>query len=266
MVLVGFVMAMTAPIELLYAIKLGLSTAEVTVFIMVSALGAVVIDVLGTRVITRIDARATIAIGLVLFAASEGCYALSHGATGLFASRLLQGVASAAIAGAALQVSVRLHSSRPHHVLGSNQGLQLLGAAFGAPTGGIVAGLIAGLDGYRLSFLVCAGLGVVVAVVAVLLLPGLPPPPDSGRPQIGLPDFAIPPLLRLALSLGLFGNYLRSGIENTALPLVGNAYGLSAANIGFALGLLSTVEIGVLCRGGLVGATDQLGQIQEPGR
>jgi len=59
--------------------------------------------------------------------------------------------------------------------------------------------------------------------------PGLPPPPDSGRPQIGLPDFAVPPLLRLALSLGLFGNYLRSGIENTALPLVGNAYGLSAA-------------------------------------
>jgi len=91
MVLVGFVMAMTAPIELLYAIKLGLSTAEVTVFIMVSALGAIVIDVLGTRVITRIDARATIAIGLVLFAASEGCYALSQGATGLFASRLLQG-------------------------------------------------------------------------------------------------------------------------------------------------------------------------------
>jgi MFS family permease len=250
MVVVGFVMAMTAPIELLYAIKLGLSTAQVTVFIMVSALGAIVVDVLGTRVITRIDARATIAIGLVLFAASEGCYALSQGATGLFASRLLQGVASAAIAGAALQVSVRLHSSRPHHVLGSNQGLQLLGAAFGAPTGGIVAGLLAGLDGYRLSFLVCAGLGVVVAVVAVLLLPGLPPPPDSGRPQIGLPDFAVPPLLRLALSLGLFGNYLRSGIENTALPLVGNAYGLSAANIGFALGLLSAVEIGVLALSG----------------
>lgn len=91
MVLVGFVMAMTAPIELLYAIKLGLSTAEVTAFIMVSALGVIAIDVLGTRAITRIDARATIATGLVLFAASEGCYALSRGATGLLASRVLQG-------------------------------------------------------------------------------------------------------------------------------------------------------------------------------
>jgi predicted MFS family arabinose efflux permease len=249
MVLVGFVMAMTAPIELIYAIKLGLSTAEVTAFIMVSALGVIAVDVLGTRAITRVDARATIAIGLVLFAASEGFFALSHGTTGLLASRVLQGLASAAIAGAALQVAVRMHS-RPDHVLGSNQGLQLLGAAFGAPTGGIVAGLLAGLDGYRLSFVVCAGLGVVVAVVAVLVLPGLPPPPEAGRPRIGLPDLAVPTVLRLALALGLFGNYLRSGIENTALPLVGNAYGLSSASIGFALGLLSAVEIGVLALSG----------------
>ncbi|EHB50409.1 major facilitator superfamily MFS_1 [Mycolicibacterium rhodesiae JS60] len=249
MALVGFVMAMTAPIELLYAIKLGLSTAEVTVFILVSALGVVAVDVLGTRAITRIDARATIASGLLLFAASEGCYALSHTATGLYASRVLQGLASAAIAGAALQIAVRMHS-RPHHVLGSNQGLQLFGAAFGAPAGGILAGLFAGLQGYRLSFVVCAGLGVVVALVAVLLLPRLAPPPDSGRPRIGLPNFTMPPVLRLALTLGLFGNYLRSGIENTALPLIGHAYGLSAANIGVALGLLSAVEIGVLALSG----------------
>lgn len=249
MVLVGFIMAMTAPIELLYAVKLGLSTAEVTAFILVSALGVIAVDVLGTRVITRIDARATIATGLVLFAASEGCFALSQGANGLLASRVLQGVASAAVAGAALQVAVRMHS-RPHQVLGSNQGLQLLGAAFGAPIGGIVASLLAGLDGYRLSFLVCAGLGVVVAVLAVLMLPGLPPRAGGDGPRIGLPELTLPPVLRMALTLGLFGNYLRSGIENTALPLVGNAYGLSAANIGVALGILSAVEIGVLALSG----------------
>lgn len=84
MVLVGFVMAMTAPIELLFAIKLGLSTAEVTAFVVVSAVGVIAIDVLGTRAITRIDARATITAGLILFAASEACFALSHGAAGLF--------------------------------------------------------------------------------------------------------------------------------------------------------------------------------------
>lgn len=245
MVLVGFIMAMTAPIELLYAIKLGLSTAEVTAFILVSALGVVAVDVLGTRVITRVDARATIAIGLVLFAASEACFALSHGTAGLLGSRILQGLASAVVAGAALQVAVRMHS-RPHQVLGSNQGLQLLGAALGAPTGGIIAGLLSGVDGYRLSFWVCAGVGMVVAGVALVLLPGLPPPADGYRPRIGLPELSLPPVLRMALALGLFGNYLRSGIENTALPLVGHAYGLSAANIGVALGILSAVQIGVL--------------------
>jgi MFS family permease len=90
----------------------------------------------------------------------------------------------------------------------------------------------------------------VVAVIAVLLLPGLPPPADGNRPRIGLPELTLPPVLRLALALGLFGNYLRSGIENTALPLVGNAYGLSAATIGLALGVLSAVEIGVLALSG----------------
>ena len=249
MVLVGFIMAMTAPIELLYAIKLGLSTAQVTVFILVSALGVVAVDVLGTRVITRVDARATIAIGLGLFAASEGCFALSQGTIGLLGSRVLQGFASAVVAGAALQVAVRMHS-RPHQVLGSNQGLQLLGAALGAPTGGIIAGLLAGLDGYRLSFVVCAGLGIVVAGAAVLLLPDLPAPADGFRPRIGLPELTLPPVLRMALALGLFGNYLRSGIENTALPLVGHAYGLSTANIGVALGILSAVQIGVLALSG----------------
>ncbi|GAB3219416.1 MFS transporter [Mycolicibacterium hippocampi] len=249
MVLVGFIMAMTAPIELLYAIKLGLSTAEVTAFILVSALGVVAVDVFGTRVITRVDARATIAIGLALFAASEACFMLSEGTAGLIGSRVLQGFASAVVAGAALQVAVRMHS-RPHKVLGSNQGLQLLGAALGAPTGGIIAGLLSGLDGYRLSFLVCAGLGVVVAGAAVLLLPGLPPPADGHRPRVGLPELSLPPVLRMSLALGLFGNYLRSGIENTALPLVGHAYGLSAANIGVALGILSAVQIGVLALSG----------------
>jgi predicted MFS family arabinose efflux permease len=249
MVLVGFVMAMTAPIELLYAIKIGLSTAEVTAFIVISAVGVVAVDMLGTRAVTRVDARATVAIGLVLFAVSEACYAISSDTAALLGSRLLQGVASAVIAGAALQVSVRMHS-RPDHVLGTNQGLQLLGAALGAPTGGILASQLAGLDGYRLSFLVCAGLGLVVAVVALLLLPRLPAPLDAGRPRISLPDLAVPPVLRLALALSVFGNYLRSGIENTALPLVGQAYGLSTASIGLALGVLSVVEIAVLASSG----------------
>lgn len=249
MVLVGFVFSMTAPIELLYAVKLGLSTAEVTVFIVAAAVGLIIVDVLGTRAITRVDARATISVGLVFLAVSEACYAFSTNTAALLGTRILQGAASAVIAGAALQVAVRMHS-RPQHVLGSNQGLQLLGMAFGAPAGGVLAGLLPGLDGYRLSFLVCAGASLLFALVVFVLLPPLPPAAEAGRPQIGLPDLAVPPVLRLALALGLFGNYLRSGIENTALPLVGNAASLSTADIGLALGILSAVEIVVLATSG----------------
>jgi len=259
MVLIGFVMAMTAPIELLYAIKQGLGPATVTIFIVTSAAGLILVDTLGTRVITRIDARATAAVGMLLFALSEVCYFIADGASALIAARALQGAASAVVAGAALQVTVRLHP-RPHRALGSNQSLQLLGGAFGAPFGGVLAAQQDGLAGYRLAFAVCCGLGLVVAVLVFVLLPCLPVPLGTGRPKVSLPNLAIPRAVRLALVLGVFGNYLRSGVENTAFPLVGDAAGLSPADIGLALGVLSALEIAVL------GASGKLFERVSPAR
>src|SRR5256885_171322 len=89
MVLVGFTMAMTAPIELLYAVKLGLGPVLVTVFIVSSAAGLILVDVLGTRVVTRIDARSTAVVGMMLFAVSEACYALAGRAPQLIAARVV---------------------------------------------------------------------------------------------------------------------------------------------------------------------------------
>lgn len=245
MVLIGFVMAMTAPIELLFAIKQGLGPAMVTVFIVTSAAGLILVDTLGTRVMTRIDARSTAVAGMVLFALSEVCFCLADGASALIAARALQGAAGAVVAGAALQVTVRLHPN-PHRALGSNQSLQLLGGAFGAPVGGLLAAQQEGLAGYRLAFAVCGGLGLGVAVLVFVLLPRLPAPLGIGRPKVSLPNLAVPRAVRLALGLGLFGNYLRSGVENTAIPLVGDAAGLGPAGIGLALGVLSAIEIAVL--------------------
>jgi len=245
MALIGFVMAMTAPIELLFAIKQGLGPAMVTVFIVTSAAGLILVDTLGTRVMTRIDARSTAVVGMVLFALSEACFCIADGASALIAARALQGAASAVVAGAALQVTVRLHP-HPHRALGSNQGLQLLGGAFGAPVGGILAAQQDGLAGYRLAFAVCGALGLGVAVLVYVLLPRLPALHGTGRPKVSLPNLDIPRAVRLALALGLFGNYLRSGVENTAIPLVGDAAGLGPAGIGLALGVLSAIEIGVL--------------------
>lgn len=245
MVLVGFVMAMTAPIELLYAIKLGLSPVLVTVFIVSSAAGLILVDVLGTRVVTRIDARSTAVVGMVLFAVSEACYGLADRAPELIAARVVQGIASAVVAGAALQVTVRMRA-RPHRALGSNASLQMLGGSVGAPVGGILATQLAGVDGYRLAFAVCCGAGLAAGALVVLLLPRLPASDELGRPRIGLPRLGVRRAVRVALALGLFGNYLRSGIENTAFPLIGDAAGLTAAGIGISLGVLSMVEIVIL--------------------
>jgi predicted MFS family arabinose efflux permease len=242
---VGFVMAMTAPIELLYAIKLGSSTIVVTLFILISGLGVFFVDVLGTRFVTRVDARTALVVGTVLFAASEAVLGLAQMPAVLLAGRALQGGASALIGGALLQVSVRTNN-RPQHTLGSMQSLQLAGSALGAPAGGLLASQVSGLAGYRIAFAVCCSAGLVVAVFALLVLPELPPRTDSGKPEIGFPQLSIAPVMRLVLGLGLFGNFLRSGVENTAFPLVGNAHGLSTAAIGGALGLLSAVEICVL--------------------
>ncbi|MFI7503168.1 MFS transporter [Streptomyces sp. NPDC049687] len=245
MVLVGFVMAMTAPIELLYAIKLGLSPFLVTVFIVSSAAGLMLVDVLGTRVVTRIDARSTAVVGMVLFAVSEACYGLADRAPALIAARVVQGLASAVVAGAALQVTIRMRA-RPHRALGSNASLQMLGGSVGTPVGGILATQHAGVDGYRIAFAVCCGAGLAAGALVVVLLPRLPASDEVGRPRIGLPRLTVGRAARVALALGLIGNYLRSGIENTAFPLIGDAAGLTAAGIGISLGVLSMVEIAVL--------------------
>jgi len=57
----------------LYAIKQGLGPAMVTLFIVTSAAGLILVDTLGTRVMTRIDARFTAVVGMGLFALSEVC-------------------------------------------------------------------------------------------------------------------------------------------------------------------------------------------------
>jgi len=239
MIAVGFVMSMTAPIEVLYALRFGPDGISMTAYVMVSAVGVLAVDVFGTRFVPRLEARGALMTGILIFGASSVVLGVSPVFAPLLIGRVAQGAASAIIGGTALQASVR-GKARRGHALGSMQSRQLLGSAFGAPLGGVLAGLLPGTAGYRLAFAVCA-LSCVLVVVAIRLT--LPPLPTSGRPRIGLPGFSGPSVAGMALVLGILGNYLRSGVEYTALPLVGNAHGLSTITIGVALGLLAAVEI-----------------------
>jgi MFS family permease len=119
----------------------------------------------------------------------------------------------------------------------------LLGGALGAPAGGIVAGLLPGTAGYRLTFGICAAISAVVAIGVRTGLSALPPDVRSGRLTIGLPRFAGFPGIGPALVLGTLGDFLRGGLVYTALPLAGQVRHLTTVTIGTAVGLLLCVEI-----------------------
>jgi len=248
--LIGFVTAMTAPVELLYAIHHGIGAVLVTVFAVSASLGLTVVDALSTRLIPRIDARHAVVLGTGLFAVSEFGYASSGSAAPLIGSRLVQGAAFAVIAGGAMQLSVRLDVPS-HRAVGSIQGMQLLGGVVGAPVGGFVATLEPGLAGERIAFLVCGASGVMVTVLVSLVLPPVPPA-GTTSPQLSFPNLQIPAGVRSVLALGLVGNYLHGGVETTAFPLVAAAQHLSSSDVGIALALLSVVEIEVMSSSGSI--------------
>jgi predicted MFS family arabinose efflux permease len=242
MMAAGFVVSMTAPIELLYARRLGAGAVALAIYIAVPGAGVLVVDVLGTRFVPRLDARAALATGVLLFGVSGAALGASPGFLGLIPARALQGLGSGLLLGAALQAAVRVDTDRERALGGFNSAF-LLGAALGAPAGGLLTGLVPGTAGYRVTFGICALVSGVVAVSILAALPPLPPVLGVGLATIGLPRFSGGPGIGLALILGMLGDFLRGGVVYTLLPLAGQARHLSTATIGVAIGLLSGVEI-----------------------
>jgi MFS family permease len=242
MIAAGFALGMTAPLELLYARRFSTGSLAVGLFLMSSVASIILVDLLGTRFVPRLEARATLTAGILLFGAASVLFGVTTTFWPLIVARILQGLGATVLTGAALQAAVRVHDSH-EHALGSVQGAQMLGQGVGAPCGGLAATLVAGTAGYRLAFGLCALACLLIALAFRLGLPTLPSP---AKAEIGLPDFAGGAGMRRALALGVLGNYLRSGVQSTGLPLIGDARGYSTATIGLAVGLLSIVMIGTL--------------------
>jgi predicted MFS family arabinose efflux permease len=244
MVATGFAMSMTAPLELLYARRLGIDTIGMGVFRLTTSIGMVLLDVFGTRLVPRLEARGTMSAGIFLFGLSCAVMGAATSFTMLVVGRVLQGIGAGLLFSAGLQAAVRVDSEK-ERALGRFNGAFLLGAALGAPIGGAAAGLVAGTAGYRVVFFACT---VASSLVAVGLRFGLPllPSPAPGRLEIGWPKLTGPPGLGLALALGTVGDFVRGGVVYTTLPLAGESRALSTAMIGIAVGLLSAVEIAVL--------------------
>jgi predicted MFS family arabinose efflux permease len=243
----GFAITMTAPIELLYARRLGADTLELAAYIAIPAVSVLTVDFFGTRCIPRLDARSVMAAGVLLFAISGAAIGAAPSYLALLPAGALQGFGAGLLFGSALQGAVRVTAAR-ERALGRFNGSFVLGSVLGAPAGGLIASLIPGTAGYRLAFDVCAACSLCVAVALRFGLPRLPPVGPDRTARIGLPRLGRTPGIGPALLLGTFGDLLRGGVVYTALPLAGQARHLSTATIGVAVGLLSAVEITTLHR------------------
>lgn len=245
---VGFAMSMTAPIELIYAKRFGVGAFGLGLFIVTTSIGMVLIDVFGTRAVPRLEARAAMICGVVMFGASVLILGVAPSLLVLLAGRVVQGFGAGLLFGAALQAAVRVHQPRDRAIARFSAAF-LLGGALGAPAGGILAGVASGRTGYRLAFIVCAALCVLAAFALRRSLPALGA--ESRLPiELGLPKLSGTPGLGLALVLATVGDFVRGGVVYTALPLAGDARHLSTAMIGTIIGLLSAVEIVLLAASG----------------
>lgn len=244
----GVTMSFTAPLEVLFGRELSRSSVYIGIFMLTSAVGVILIDVFGTRLVPGLDARVALTIGLSLFGLSSIGMGLAHDNVLLMASRVVQGFGGGMMLGAGLQAAVRVRpaAGETARALGRFNAAFLFGGAVGSPGGLLLAGMISGEAGYRIALVVTGVCALVVTSALAAVLPNLAPPPGLPRPRLGLPRFGKSTGGGAALVLAMCGEFLRGGVLFTALPLAGAARQYPTVTIALAIALMSAFEIAVL--------------------
>jgi MFS family permease len=244
----GVAMSLTAPLEVLFVREFWHTGLFIGVFMLSSAVGVIVVDVFGTRLVPGLDAKVALTVGLVLFGVA--CIGLGLATEGvlLMTSRVLQGFGGGVVLGAGLQAAVRVGpvGDGVASSVGRFNVAFLFGGAIGSPGGLLVAGFIEGRLGYQAAFVLTGVLALVVAAALAVALPALTAPPGIPPGRIGLPRFDKTPGSGAALVLAMSGDFLRGGVLFTALPLAGAAREYSTLTISVAIALMSGMEIVVL--------------------
>jgi predicted MFS family arabinose efflux permease len=244
----GVTMSLTAPLEVLFARTLSYSAVYIGIFMLTSAIGVILIDVFGTRLVPGLDARFCLAAGLLLFGVSCVGMGVAWNGTVLMAARVTQGFGGGLMLGGGLQAAVRVHpdAGGAARALSRFNAAFLFGGAVGSPGGLLVAALVHGKVGYQIAFAVTGALALLISAALFLVLPSLAAPDGSQRPHFGLPRFGKTPGALAALLLATVGDFIRGGVLFAALPLAGAARGFSTLTIGTAIALMSGIEIVVL--------------------
>jgi MFS family permease len=258
--LCGLGLGMTAPITVLFAASFGASPALAGLTWSSLAVTLLAVDLFGTAFVPRMNGRTVLWFALTTYGVGAVASAAAPNLPLMIGGRLIQGVGAAVFMGGALQVVVRFASpGEAGKAIGAFNAACFAGIAAGPLLSGSLAELGHGQFGYRFAFLVSAVVCGLVALTARFALPSIP----SGRsPRLGLPA---PPRARPGfrmwppLTLGIFGEALRGGLEFTVIPLFGAQHlHLGTAVIGIGLSVLAVADILTMRYGGML--ADRVGR------
>jgi MFS family permease len=243
-------MAMTAPITALYAKALGAPTSWTAMIVASMSLSFLVVDLAGSRIVPRVDARAALWGGYVAFGVGSLASAVAPSAAAMTAARLLQGFGAAFPIGASFHYALRMaRAGGAAREIAKVNAAGFVGLAVGPPIVGVVAGMRGGLEGMRWGFAVCGVVNLATAALARVLLPPLP---SLSRPRLGLPARGNlrGARLRLALVASGLGFGLRGVAGMSLMPLLGAELGLGAAGVSLAAAAMAVTELaGIVASG-----------------
>lgn len=236
--------AMTAPITALYAKALGASDGVAALVVSAMALSFLCLDLVGSRVVPRVDARAALVGGYLVFGAGSFASALAPNLAVMVGARVLQGFAAAFPMGAGFHVALRLaDTGREGREIARFNAASFLGLTVGPLIVGAVASITGGTVGMRWGFAVCGVVNVTTAVIARL---AVPPIPSQERREFGLPRrsvFAGARTRKALLAAGL-GFGLRGVAGMTLLPLLGDHMDAGPSGVAVATFCMSVAELG----------------------
>ncbi len=246
----GVGLTMTAPITALFAKALGASDWMAALVVSTISISFLPVDLVGSRVVPRLDARTALVGGYAMFGVGSFISALAPNLVVMALARLLQGAAVAFPMGAGFHLALRLAApGREGRELARFNTYIFMGFAGGPLVVGLVADMAGGTTGLRWGFAVCGLVNLAAALMARLALPSIP---SVERPSFGLPGraaFAGRRTRKALLAAGL-GFGLRGIAALTLLPLLGDDIGVGPGTVAIATLFMALTELGGIALSG----------------
>ena len=249
--------SMIVPILPLYASTFGVGPALVGVLLAAQSVPRLFTNVPAGRLSDSLGAQRLLAFSCALAVVGGLGSAFAPIFIALLIARVLQGVASAISHTAGLTYAASLGGSgRRGRKISLYQGSFLLGNGVGP----VLGGTIAQLYGYRVPFIIFAGIALVTGLWVLLQLPdprGLEPAstdhkPDGTQVSVRMRDVLLQSGVLLACLMTLLAAYTRSGSRDYALVVLSDERGMVEAQIGTALSLVFLANVAVLYVAGLM--------------